>query len=80
MADTPRSSRYITPAEAADYLGLGLETIYQACKVGGLRHVRVNGKRNIRTTREWCDEWMEKDARAVTVPGGQKQDTHAATV
>ena len=59
------ASPWIKPVEAAAYLTVSLDTFYKACQVGGLRHVRVNGKRNIRTTLAWCDEWMQRDTRQV---------------
>ena len=49
---------YLTAAQAAQRIGVSVEFIYDACAVGGLRHVRLGGKRNIRIKPEWQDEWM----------------------
>lgn len=58
MQEQDTQTEWLRPQQAADYLTISLDTFYNACQVGGLQHVRVNGKRNIRTTRRWCDEWM----------------------
>lgn len=63
--DTP----YMKPREAAEYLTISMDTFYTACAVGGLRHIRVNGNRNIRVTRQWCDEWMRRNERVVDAKG-----------
>lgn len=61
---------YMKPPEAAAYLTISLDTFYKACQAGGLKHVRVNAGRNIRTTREWCDAWMQRNAQTTDVHGG----------
>ena len=52
----------MTPREAADYLCVGVDTIYDACAAGGLRHVKL-GHRTLRVRREWVDAWAEEKAR-----------------
>jgi len=56
----PMSREYITPAEAATYARCHVKAIYNACRPDAspqLRHVRRN--RQILTTREWVDAWLE---------------------
>jgi excisionase family DNA binding protein len=57
-----RESTWMTPREAADYLGVGIDTIYDACAAGGLKHAKL-GHRTIRLRREWVDRWAEDRAR-----------------
>jgi excisionase family DNA binding protein len=57
-----RESIWMTPRQAAAYLGVGVDTIYDACAAGGLRHVKL-GYRTIRVRREWIDRWAEDHAR-----------------
>ena len=52
----------MTPRQAADYLGVGIDTIYDACAAGGLKHVKL-GHRTIRLRRDWIDHWAEQRAR-----------------
>lgn len=52
---------WMTIKEAAAYLGVGVDTIYDACAAGGLKHVKL-GHRTIRLRREWIDRWAEDRA------------------
>lgn len=52
---------WITPRQAAAYLGVGVDTIYEACAAADLKHVKL-GYRTIRLRREWIDRWAEKHA------------------
>jgi excisionase family DNA binding protein len=52
---------WITPRDAAAYLGVHVETIYDACNAGGLKHSRL-GRRTIRLKREWLDAWVDEHA------------------
>jgi excisionase family DNA binding protein len=56
-----RESAWMTPREAATYLGVGVDTIYDACAGDGLKHVKL-GYRTIRLRREWIDRWAERHA------------------
>jgi excisionase family DNA binding protein len=56
-----RESSWVTPREAAAYLGVGVDTIYEACAAADLKHVKL-GYRTIRLRREWIDLWAEKHA------------------
>jgi excisionase family DNA binding protein len=53
---------WMTLRQAADYLGVGIDTIYDACAAGGLKHVKL-GHRTIRVRREWIDRWAEERAK-----------------
>lgn len=52
----------LTPQQASDYLGVGIDLIYDAIAAGGLKHTRL-GHRTIRLKREWVDAWAEEHAR-----------------
>ena len=54
-------SIWMTPRQVAEYLGVGVDTIYDACAAGGLKHVKI-GHRTIRLRREWIDRWAEERA------------------
>lgn len=49
---------WLTPQEAAAYLRVGIDTIYDACADGRLKHSKL-GYRTIRLKRAWIDEWAE---------------------
>jgi excisionase family DNA binding protein len=51
---------WITPHEAAAYLGVGVDIIYDGSAAGGLKHTRLGH----RTSRR-CDDSVETAARAV---------------
>jgi excisionase family DNA binding protein len=61
MGATATETAWITPRQAAAYLGVGVDTIYAACAAADLRHVKL-GYRTIRLRREWIDRWAEKHA------------------
>lgn len=52
---------WLTIKEAAAYLGVGVDTIYDACAAGGLKHVKLR-HRTIRLRRDWIDRWAEDRA------------------
>jgi excisionase family DNA binding protein len=54
-----RESAWMTPRQAATYLGVGVNTIYDACNAGGLKYVKL-GHRTIRLRRAWVDAWVER--------------------
>jgi excisionase family DNA binding protein len=60
--DTIRELTWMTPRQAALYLGVGVDAVYEACAAGGLKHVKL-GYRTIRLRREWIDRWAEGRAR-----------------
>jgi excisionase family DNA binding protein len=53
---------WMTVQEAADYLGVGVDTIYEACAKRGLKHAKL-GHSTIRLKREWLDAWAEAHCR-----------------
>ena len=53
---------WLTPRQAAQYLKVGVDTIYDACAAGGLKHVKL-GYRTIRLRREWIDGWADERAK-----------------
>ena len=52
-------ARWLTVANAARMANVSPDTIYRACALGGLQHVRLNGRRAIRIKPEWVDKWLE---------------------
>ena len=61
VATASYESAWVTPRQAAAYLGVGVDTIYEACAAGDLKHVKL-GYRTNRLRREWIDLWAEKHA------------------
>lgn len=55
--------RWWTAKQAADYVGAGPKEIYKAVRRRKLKAVRLNERGDIRTRREWVDEWMEQKQR-----------------
>ena len=49
--------------EAAGHARVSIWSIYKAAADNELRHVRVSGKRTIRTRREWVDGWLRRYER-----------------
>lgn len=60
--ETTTEAVWMTPKEAAEYLRVNVETIYDSCTSAGLKHSRL-GRRTIRLKREWLDEWVESHAK-----------------
>jgi len=51
---------WLTVNEGAAHANVCRDTIYTACELGQLRHVRVSGRRAIRLRVEWIDEWLAR--------------------
>jgi excisionase family DNA binding protein len=49
---------WLTVEEAAGPAKVSEWTLYRACELGELRHVRIGGRRVIRLSRDAVDEWM----------------------
>lgn len=49
---------WLSPKQAADYLGVSVDAIYEACATKGLRHAKL-GHSTLRLRRAWIDEWAE---------------------
>ena len=54
---------WLNVKEGAEYAGLSRDTIYTACERRELHHVRIGGRRSIRTKAAWIDAWLERHAR-----------------
>ncbi len=61
---TVPATPWLTVAEAAAYLSVNQDFIYDACATGGLRYKRLAGRRSIRTQAKWLDDWMHSGAAA----------------
>ena len=55
-------AEWLTPKAAAALLGISVDTIYDACAAGELRHARL-GHSTIRIRRPWLDTWMDAHVR-----------------
>ena len=60
---------WLSTKEAAEYLRVSVDVIYDAIQNLGLKHTRVGGRRVIRFRREWLDSWMESFARVSNQTG-----------
>jgi excisionase family DNA binding protein len=61
-AEPPADSPWLSPKEAAAYLGIGVDRIYEAINKRELRCVKL-GYGTIRLKREWVDKWAESFGR-----------------
>lgn len=52
------TTEWLNPASAAQRIGVNKQMIYDACAAGGLKHVRLGGRRNIRIRPSDLDAWM----------------------
>ena len=50
--------------EVAALLGVHTNSVYRALSGGGLRHIRINGRRSgqIRIRRVWLEEWIRRNS------------------
>jgi excisionase family DNA binding protein len=62
IISTPESLQFtrpwLTAGEAAERIGVSIGTIYDACALQRLTHVRLAGRRTIRIKPEWLELWM----------------------
>lgn len=61
--DYASECRWWTARRAAAHIGAGTKEISKAVRKGQLKAVRLNDRGDIRTTREWVDDWMEQKQR-----------------
>ena len=65
---------WLTVEEAAGLAKVSNWTLYRACELGELRHVRIGGRRAIRLTRDALDAWLlqhERGPLATKVGAGE---------
>lgn len=58
----PTGDDWLSPRDAADKIGVNVETIYDACAERGLQHVKL-GHSTIRIKPEWLETWMLTQVR-----------------
>ena len=51
---------WMNVGEAAEYANVCRDTIYTAVERGELSHIRIGGRRSIRTKVAWIDAWLER--------------------
>ena len=61
-AQSPVESPWWSSQQSAAYLGISVDSIYDAYAKKGLRGTKL-GHRTLKFRREWLDEWAEKQAR-----------------
>ena len=56
---------WLSVCEVAAVLGIHSNSVYRALGSGGLRHMRINGRRSgqIRIRRSWLEAWIERNSR-----------------
>lgn len=57
-AEHVSARQWLTAEEAAEYTRTGVKTIYREVRAGRLKAARVGGRRELRLTHEWVDEWL----------------------
>jgi len=76
------TSPWLRIGEATQYAKCGRKLLYRAVAAGRLRAARVGGRREIRTRREWLDEWLhstvEQDAPTVVTFPARGREGRAA--
>lgn len=66
-------SPWLTAQAAADYMGIGVGTVYKLAARRAVRHARVGfGERGLlRFKREWLDEFLSQSAVVEIAPKGR---------
>jgi excisionase family DNA binding protein len=62
------NSPWMTAQEAALYLKRGRRFVRNEIKAGRLRGAIVGGRREVLTRRDWCDAWVEDQAKPIMLP------------
>jgi len=65
MAEKAPASPWLSASQAAEYLQISIDSIYDACATRGLRHSKI-GHRTLRFRQSWLDEWVEQQSRVLT--------------
>jgi excisionase family DNA binding protein len=61
----PAESPWLTTKEAAAYLKHGRRFLLREIHAGRLRAAIVGGRREVLTRAEWCDAWVQDQARPI---------------
>lgn len=61
-ADSP----WWTPVQTAEYIGVSVDTIYEACASKGLKYTKV-GHSTMRLRKDWTDQWLTARAQTHTL-------------
>ena len=56
--DDRMATEWLTPSMAAQRIGVNKQMIYDACAAGGLKHIRLAGRRIIRIRTSDLEAWM----------------------
>ena len=62
---------WLTVEEAAGLAKVSEWTLYRACELGELRHIRIGGRRAIRLTEAALNEWLMRHER---IPSATRAD------
>lgn len=60
-------TRWLTTAEVAERVQVGVKVIYRAVRRGKLRAARIDGRGDWRFKAEWVDAWVESCATPMEV-------------
>ncbi len=63
----PAASPWLTLREAACYAKRGARFLSREVRAGRLKAARIGGRGEILTRAEWLDDWIEGQARPITV-------------
>jgi excisionase family DNA binding protein len=58
-------SPWLTAADAARYLKRGRRFVLAEVHAGRLRAARIGGRREVLTTRDWCDQYVIDQAAPI---------------
>lgn len=53
----------LTTEQGAELLQIGEKQFRRLCRINRLRHVKIDGRGTIRTTRKWIAEYLERASR-----------------
>lgn len=61
----PIDSPWLTAADAANYLKRGKRFVLREIHAGRLRAALIGGRREVMTSREWCDQYVIDQAAPI---------------